>query len=164
MRPEFFDLKKGPFETESDYDLSYFSEQHGRAVNLMGHALWNRACLVTIFGEHGIGKTMLVERFLKGLRSVTGLVKLGTNTPNIRVRIAYELQEFLPVVLTSIDFRQGPELGVRTEDEVDTGAGPLEFARCAITTLEHVLVLPDGRPLHAHVEQVGEEVPKRQPL
>jgi general secretion pathway protein A len=100
VRPEFFDLKKGPFEKESDYDLSYFSEQHGRAVNLMGHALWNRACLVTIFGEHGIGKTMLVERFIKGLRSITGLVRLGTNTPNIRERIAYELQELLPVDAT----------------------------------------------------------------
>ena len=39
------------------------------------------------------------------------------------------VQEFLLGVLTSIDFRQGPELGVRTKDEVDTGAGPLEFTR-----------------------------------
>ena len=50
------------------------------------------------------------------------------------------VQELLLGVLTSVDFRQGPELGVRTEDEIDTGAGPLEFARCAITTLEHVFV------------------------
>jgi len=48
------------------------------------------------------------------------------------------VQELLLGILTSVDFRQGPELGVRTEDEVDTGAGPLEFARCAITTLEHI--------------------------
>lgn len=100
MRPEFFDLKKGPFETEPDFELSYFSEQHGRAVNLMGHALWNRACLVTIFGELGIGKTMLVQRFIKGLRAITGLVQLGTDTPNIRERIAHELQEWLPVDAT----------------------------------------------------------------
>jgi len=100
MRPEFFDLKKGPFESEPDYDLSYFSEQHGRAVNLMGHALWNRACLVTVFGEYGIGKSMLVERFIKGLRSVTGVVRLDANTPNIRERIAHELQELLPVDAT----------------------------------------------------------------
>jgi hypothetical protein len=39
------------------------------------------------------------------------------------------VQELLLGVLTSIDFRQGPELGVRTEDQVDTGAGPLECAR-----------------------------------
>ena len=33
------------------------------------------------------------------------------------------VQELLLGVLTSIDFRQGPELGVRTEDKIDTGAG-----------------------------------------
>ena len=68
------------------------------------------------------------------------------------------VQELLLRVLTSVDFRQGPELGVRTEDEVDTGAGPLEFARCAITTLEHVFVFRGCLPRRAHVEQVHEEV------
>jgi general secretion pathway protein A len=97
VRPEFFELKKGPFENESDYDLSYFSEQHGRAVNLMGHALWNRACLVTIFGEPGIGKSVLMQRFLRGLRSVTGLVQLNASITNFRDRIARELQEYFPV-------------------------------------------------------------------
>jgi len=61
-------------------------------------------------------------------------------------------------VLTSVDFRQGPELGVRTEDEVDTGAGPLEFAALAITTLEHVFVVRGCLPRRAHVEQIHEEV------
>ena len=68
------------------------------------------------------------------------------------------VQEFLLGVLTSVDFRQGPELGVRTEDEVDTGAGPLEFARGAITTLEHVFVFRGCLPRRAHVEQIHEEV------
>ena len=40
-------------------------------------------------------------------------------------------------VVTCIDFREGPELGVRTEDKVDTGAGPLDFARRAIAPLKH---------------------------
>ena len=61
-------------------------------------------------------------------------------------------------VRTCVDFRQSPELGVRTEDEVDTGAGPLEFARCAITTLEHVFVFRGCIPGRSHVEQVHEEV------
>jgi hypothetical protein len=68
------------------------------------------------------------------------------------------VRELLPGVLTSIDFRQGPELGVRTEDEFDTGAGPLEFARCVITTLEHVFVFRGCPPRRAHVEQIHEEV------
>ena len=38
----------------------------------------------------------------------------------------YEVvHELLLGVLASVDFRQGPELGVRTENEVDTGAGPI---------------------------------------
>ena len=68
------------------------------------------------------------------------------------------VQELLLGVLTSVDFRQGPELGVRTEDEVDTGAGPLEFARRAITPLEHVFVFRGRLPRRAHVEQIHEEV------
>ena len=48
--------------------------------------------------------------------------------------------------------RQCPELGVRTEDEVDTGAGPLEFVRYAIPALEHVFVFGGRLPRRAHVE------------
>ena len=40
-----------------------------------------------------------------------------------------------PGVLAGVDFRQGPELGVRAEDEVNAGAGPLDFARHAVTAL-----------------------------
>ena len=38
------------------------------------------------------------------------------------------VDELLLGVSTGVDFRQSPELGVRTEDEVDTGACPLERA------------------------------------
>lgn len=68
------------------------------------------------------------------------------------------VQELLLGVLTSVDFRQRPELGVRTEDEVHTGAGPIEFARCAITALEHVVGSRGRLPRGAHVEQIHEEV------
>ena len=46
------------------------------------------------------------------------------------------VQKLLLGVLTTIDFRHGPELGVRTEDEIDTGAGPLEFPGCTIMTFK----------------------------
>src|SRR5512136_2334273 len=72
-----------------------------------------------------------------------------------RYKVVHEL---LLGVLTAIDLRDGPELGVRTEDEVDTGAGPLEFARGAITTFEHVCVFRGCLPRRAHVEQIHEEV------
>ena len=38
------------------------------------------------------------------------------------------MHELLLCIVASVDFRDGPELGVGTEDEVDTGGGPLEFA------------------------------------
>ena len=72
-----------------------------------------------------------------------------------RYKVVHEL---LLGVLTCVNFRQGPELGVRTKDEVDTGASPLEFARCAITTLEHVFVFRGCIPGRSHVEQIHEEV------
>ncbi len=37
-------------------------------------------------------------------------------------------------VVTCIDFREGSELGVGTEEQIDTAGGPLEFARRAVTT------------------------------
>ena len=53
------------------------------------------------------------------------------------------VQELLLGVFTSVDFRQGPELGVRPEDEVNSGAGPREFVRYTIATLEHVTGVRD---------------------
>ena len=42
-------------------------------------------------------------------------------------------------VLGSVDLRDRPELRVRPEDKIHTGAGPLEIAGRAITPLEHVI-------------------------
>ena len=39
------------------------------------------------------------------------------------------MHERLRRVATRIDFREGSELGVQTEDEIDNGARPLELAR-----------------------------------
>src|SRR5205823_12789515 len=66
--------------------------------------------------------------------------------------------ELLLRVLACVDLRDGSELGVRTEDEVDGGSGPPDLHRRAIATV--VLVLgQDGRlPLRPHVEQARDEV------
>jgi len=42
-------------------------------------------------------------------------------------------------VVTRVDFRDGSELGVRAEDEVYAGAGPLQLARLAFAPLENNL-------------------------
>src|SRR5258706_14117073 len=68
------------------------------------------------------------------------------------------MDKFRLRVRTSIHLGKGPELGVRTEDEIDTRAGPLDLARLAIAPFEHVLGIRNRLPLGAHVEQVHEEV------
>src|SRR6266545_6397987 len=66
--------------------------------------------------------------------------------------------ELLLGVVARVDLRDGSELGVRTEDEVDGGGGTLDLTRGAIPTLEQVLSRGGCLPLRAHVEQVHEEV------
>src|SRR5438132_3431933 len=61
-------------------------------------------------------------------------------------------------VVASIDFREGSELRVRTEDQVDAGAGPLDRVRPPVASLVNAFRASGGLPLRAHVEQVDEEV------
>src|SRR6266540_6662828 len=66
--------------------------------------------------------------------------------------------ELLLRVVTCVDLRDASEWGVRTEDEIDGGACPLDLARRTIATLVHVLLRRGCLPLRAHVDQVHEEV------
>ena len=68
------------------------------------------------------------------------------------------LDKLLLCVLASVDLGQSPELGVRTEDEIDTRADSLDFASLAITPFKYVLGIRYRLPLRAHVEQVHEEI------
>lgn len=49
------------------------------------------------------------------------------------------LHEFLLTVLAGVHFRDRSQLGIRTEDQIDSGAGPLQFIGGAITPFEFVL-------------------------
>src|SRR6476660_6330487 len=60
-------------------------------------------------------------------------------------------------VRAAVDFREGAELRVRTEDQIDAGAGPLDRIGLAVAALIRA-VGAGGLPLRAHVEQVDEEV------
>ena len=57
-----------------------------------------------------------------------------------------------------VDLRDRPELGVRAEDQVDRGGGPLELAGGDVADLEDVLGRLRRLPLRAGGEQVHEEV------
>src|ERR1700724_2091051 len=56
-------------------------------------------------------------------------------------------------VVASIDFREGAQLRVRTEDQVYAGAGPLDRVRLLVAPLVRALCSGGGLPLRAPVEQ-----------
>src|SRR6185312_6121552 len=68
------------------------------------------------------------------------------------------VDELLLGVGTSVDLRQCAELGVRTKEEVDARAGPLQFARLPITAFEDVGVWRNRLPSGVRIEQGHEEV------
>src|SRR5450755_453258 len=71
----------------------------------------------------------------------------------------YEVtHELLRRVVRSVNLRDGPELGVRTECEVDGGSGRLDLARRPVATLVDVLSRDGRLPLCAHIEKAHEEV------
>ena len=48
------------------------------------------------------------------------------------------MHKCLRSVITRVDFRDGSKLRVRSEHEVDAGAGPTDFPRPAVAPLEHI--------------------------
>ena len=64
---EAFGLNGEPF-APCESDSSFFpSDQHLRALELMGHTLWTRARLAVITAPQGCGKTLLISRFVRDL-------------------------------------------------------------------------------------------------
>src|SRR5205085_2450052 len=66
-----------------------------------------------------------------------------------------------PVAIFDEIRRRHPEIAqlrVRTKDQVDTRAGPLELVRLLVAPLVYAFKAGGGLPLRAHVEQVDEEV------
>src|SRR5262245_63946689 len=89
-----------------------------------------------------------------GLRSGGGLEAVEVH--HLGPRRCKVLHKLLLRVRARIDFRQGAQLRVRPEDQVDAGAGPPEPIRLAVATL--VDLATSVVPLRAHVEEADEEV------
>jgi general secretion pathway protein A len=62
-----FGLAAEPFADTTDDAFFFPSDQHLRALEFMGHALWTRARLGVVIAEHGCGKSLLIRRLLKDL-------------------------------------------------------------------------------------------------
>ena len=62
-----FGLSRNPFGLCED-DATFFpSDQHLRALEFMGHALWTRARLGVVIAQQGCGKSLLISRFIRDL-------------------------------------------------------------------------------------------------
>ena len=72
----YFGLTARPFAIAPDPDLVFWSPQHRRAFSLMEYSIVTRAPITLVTGEVGAGKTLLVQRLLRGVGDdvVFGLV------------------------------------------------------------------------------------------
>src|SRR5690606_20462152 len=62
-----FGLHSAPFADSAEDAFFFPSDQHLRALEFMGHALWTRARLGVVTAEHGCGKSFLIRRLLRSL-------------------------------------------------------------------------------------------------
>ena len=80
-----------------------------------------------------------------------GLIVQRSVGPRIDRR-SEDLDELGLRVGATVDLGQGPELGVGTEDEIDTGAGPLQLTRAYLNDVLERLSLFPG---HCALEERG---------
>jgi len=64
MYESFFKLKKLPFKILPDPDFFFISESHGLAYSQLQQAVKGSKEYVAITGEHGLGKTTLINYFM----------------------------------------------------------------------------------------------------
>ena len=62
-----FGLKSDAFVDTTDPAFFFPSDQHLRALEFMGHALWTKARLGVVTAEQGCGKSLLIRRLLQDL-------------------------------------------------------------------------------------------------
>jgi general secretion pathway protein A len=67
MYKEYYRFSEEPFGLNPDPKFLYLAMSHFKALNSMISAIKERKGLVTITGEVGVGKTILIHAFLKGL-------------------------------------------------------------------------------------------------
>src|SRR5207248_2348291 len=101
-----------------------------RGLNCKAQNPWEEPCLTNLAVGRGRERP-----HTRALSDKVEAIKIHHLVPRSD-KVTHEL---LLRVVTRIDLREGSELGVRAEDKVDGGGGPLELARGAIMTLVHVL-------------------------
>src|SRR6202048_2319183 len=116
-------------------------------------------------GERAAPSVMMCERLLSFCGTLEALQSFSPGSDEVVTTEVHHLvprrhevfHKLLLRVRAGIDFRESAQLRVRTEDQIDTRAGPLDRVGLAVAPLVHA-VRARRLPLRAHVEQVDEEV------
>jgi general secretion pathway protein A len=82
MYAEYYNLKAMPFQLTPDSNFFFESEEHKRAFAHLVYGLAQEEGFITITGEIGAGKTMLVERLWSQL-DVHKFVAVRVSTTNV---------------------------------------------------------------------------------
>ncbi|HVF17723.1 MAG TPA: AAA family ATPase [Steroidobacteraceae bacterium] len=91
---EAFGLNDDPFAA-CENDASFFpSDQHLRALEFMGHALWTRARLGVVTAQHGCGKSLLISRFVRDLDDRVVVAAVSRETTSARDFLLEVLGQF----------------------------------------------------------------------
>jgi type II secretory pathway predicted ATPase ExeA len=67
MYTKFYGLAKEPFEDTPDADFLFLSPSHRQALSAMTSGIDQRKGLITITGDAGVGKTVLLHSYLNGI-------------------------------------------------------------------------------------------------
>src|SRR5215813_3312819 len=142
--------------------------EKGRCFNFFGNIALI-CCSVKLICEILIASLIIRFCHSEYVRNLS--ITLSLNSHEIKAVEVHHLRprsyevthELLLRVLLCVNLGEGSELGVRAEDQVDGGAGPLRRAGGAIAPLVHVLTRVGSLPLCAHVQQIHEEVVGQRP-
>lgn len=60
-------VERQPFAATTDEAFFFPSDQHLRAFDFLGHALWTTSRVAVVIADRGCGKTLLIERLMRHL-------------------------------------------------------------------------------------------------
>ena len=91
MYYKYWGLLKNPFDIHPDPDFLYLSEQHREALSHLKYAVLAKKPFLLLTGDIGVGKTTLLNYFLRDLEKDKNVVVVPVFNPSLSVSEFYEL-------------------------------------------------------------------------
>ncbi|WP_457756241.1 ExeA family protein [Thermodesulfatator indicus] len=91
MHYKFWGLSKNPFEIHPDPDFLYLSDQHREALSHLKYAVLAKKPFLLLTGDIGVGKTTLLNYFLRDLKKRKDVVLIPIFNPNLTTEDFYSL-------------------------------------------------------------------------